>query len=169
MNQTLLILLMAVLLSSCGNSTQDKALSDAKQVASAIKEMQPGGIATTTGGWTMTAKIDGKNWSANSLMSPELAGRIVGDNNGVGMSLPYSRRNMVVGDKTKFSHNNAVDLFTKDDVVIRGGYNGEMEITKVDGEWAEGKFFFTGSTSNTAEKTIEVTDGFFRISTAPNK
>jgi hypothetical protein len=51
-----------------------------------------------------------------------------------------------------------------DDVVIYGGNTGEMEITKADGNWAEGKFFFTCSGST--DKTVSVTDGFFRISLA---
>jgi len=165
----MLIIMAAFLLASCGNSSQNKALSDAKEVAAAIKQMQPGGIHTTSGGWTMTAKIDGKDWSANSLMPPEAAGRIVGDNDGVGISLPYDRRDIVLGEKTKFSHNNAVDIFTKDEVAIWGGYAGEMEITKVDGDWAEGKFNVTGTTSSDLNKKIEVTDGFFRISMAAKK
>jgi hypothetical protein len=114
----------------------------------------------------MTAKIGGKDWSASSIISPEAAGRIVGDEDGQSISLPYDRRNMVPGDKTTFSHDNAVDLITNDDVGLWGGYKGEMEITKVDENWAEGKFFFTGSSD---AKTIEVTEGFFRISMAIKK
>lgn len=160
---TSILILAVMLLTSCGNSDQNKAIEDAGKVQAALKEMQPGGIATTAGGWTMAAKLNGKPWSANSIISPEAAGRIVGDNNGESISLPYDRRAMVVGNKTKFSHNNAVDLMTNDEVALWGGYAGEMEITKVDAEWAEGKFFVTGSTSSSG-KTMEVTDGFFRIS-----
>lgn len=152
------LILAALLLTSCGNSN----LNDAKEVQSAIQSMRPGGIPTTEGGWTMKAKLNGKSWTANSIISPKAAGRIVGDNNGESISLPYDRRGMVVGNKTRFSHNNAVDLMTNDEVALWGGYAGEMEITKVDGEWAEGKFFLTGSTSS-SDKTMEVTEGFFRI------
>jgi hypothetical protein len=169
MKQIISIFIIASMLSSCGNSAENKTVSDAKELASAIKEMQPGGIATTPGGWTMTAKFDGKDWSANSLMPPEAAGRIIGDNNGVSISLPYDRREMTVGYKNKISHNNAVDIFTKDEVAIWGGYAGEMEITKVDGDWVEGKFFVTGSTSSAPDKKLEITDGFFRISLADKK
>ena len=165
MKQTISILILAAILYSCGNNAQKKALSDAKEVQSAIKQMQPGGIPTTEGGWTMKAKIDGKDWVANSIIPPDVADRISGDNNGESIGLPYDRRDMVVGNKIKFSENNAVDLMTNDDVGIWGGRKGEMEITKVDNNWAEGKFFFTGSTSR-SDKTIEVTDGFFRISMA---
>jgi hypothetical protein len=164
MKQVLSILIMTAMLSSCGNSAQDKAISDAKEVASALQEMRPGSIPTTAGGWTMTAKFDGKDWSANSIMPLETTGRIFGDNNGVSISFPYDRREMTLGYKNKFSDHNAVDIFTKDDVAIWGGYAGEMEITKVDGEWVEGKFNVTGTTSSDPGKKVEVTDGFFRVS-----
>jgi hypothetical protein len=161
------IFIITATLSSCGNSGGNNTVSDAKELASAIKQMQPGGIPTTAGGWTMTAKFDGKDWSANSLMPPEAAGRIIGDNGGVSISLPYDRREMKVGYKNKISRNNAVDIFTKDDTGIWGGYAGEMEITKVEGDWVEGKFFVTGSSDT--EKKLEITDGFFRISLSTKK
>lgn len=157
------------MLSSCGNSSQNKEVNDAKETASVLKQMQPGGIPATAGGWTMTAKIGGKDWSANSLMPLEATGRIIGDNNGVSISLPYDRREMTLGYKNKFSNHNAVDIFTNDEVAIWGGYAGEMEITKVDGDWVEGKFAVTGSTSSSSDKKLEVTDGFFRISIAGKK
>ena len=169
MKQTISIIIITAIMSSCGNSAQNKAVSDAKEVASALKQMQPGGIATTSGGWTMTAKIDGKDWSANSLMPLEATSRIIGDNDGVSVSLPYDRRQMTLGYKNKFSDHNAVDIFTRDDVAIWGGYAGEMEITKVEGDWVEGKFIVTGTTSSSPDKKIEVTDGFFRISLAQKK
>ncbi len=43
-----------------------------------------------------------------------------------------------------------------------GGRTGEMEITKVKDDWAEGTFYFTATASGTNKK-IEVTEGFFRI------
>lgn len=164
MKQTISILILAAMLYSCGNNSQSKAISDAKQIQSELKKMQPGGIATSESGWTMTATINGKKWLANSLMPLEATGRIIGDNNGESISLPYDRRDMVVGEKTNFE-NSAVDLFLNNDVAIWGGHTGKMEITKVDDKWAEGKFFFTATSSST-DKKIEVTDGFFRISMA---
>jgi hypothetical protein len=166
MKQTISILILAAMLYSCGNNTQNKALNDAKEVQTAIKQMQPGGVLTTEAGWTMKAKLNGKDWVANSIFPPEAAGRISGDNGGESIGLPYDRRDMVVGNKIKFSQNNAVDLMLPDDEGgILGGYAGEMEITKVDDNWAEGKFFFTGR-SNSSDKKVEVTEGFFRISMA---
>ena len=167
MKKTILIfgisVIVAAVLTSCGNSAHNKAVEDAKQVQAAIKELAPGTIPTKEGGWTLTAKMNGKEWVANAVMPPDAAGRIIGyyDNESIG--LPYDRRYFEVGRKIKFGEDNAVDLMTNDDVGIWGGRTGEMEITKVDEKWAEGKFFFTGSTSR-SDKTVEVTDGFFRIS-----
>ena len=159
MKQTLFILIMAGLLSSCNNGNPGNAVSDAIKVQSVIKKMQPGGIATTEVGWTMKAKIGAKNWVAGSIISPKPAGRIAGDNDGESVGLPYNRRAMVVGNKIIFSHDNAVDLFTHDDVGLWGGYAGEMEIIKVDGKWAEGKSFFiaTGnSTDQIGERKVKI-------------
>ncbi len=165
MKQTLSILIMSAILSSCGNSDQSKAIEQAKQVQSEIKKIRSGTIATKEDGWSMKAKINGKDWVAASIMSPDAAGRIIGYYNDEYIGLPYDRRYFVVGKKITFGENNAVDLATNDDVGMWGGRKGEMEITKVDDNWAEGKFFFTGSTSS-SNKTVEVTEGFFRISLA---
>jgi hypothetical protein len=165
MKKILLLLIITSMLSSCGNSDQGKAISDAKELQSVIKKMQPGGIPTAEGGWTMTAKLNGKEWAASSIISPEVAGRIAGEGDDKTISLPYDRRSMSPGEKTTFSHNNAVDLMTNDDVGLWGGYSGEMEITKVDNEWAEGKFYISAKDDATG-KALEVTEGFFRISIA---
>jgi hypothetical protein len=170
MKQVMLVVIIAAFVSSCG-SNQSKTQSDAKQLTAAIKKMMPSGIPTAEGGWTMTAKINGRDWAATSIMPLEETGRIIGDNNGEGFGFPYDKRDMVVGEKTKFSHGNAVDLTTYEGkkLMLWGGYEGEMEITKVDGDWVEGKFFVTGSASDAPDKKVEVTDGFFRISLAEKK
>ncbi len=165
MKQTISILILATMLYSCGNNAQNKALNDAKEIQSAIKQMQPGGIPTTEGGWTMKAKIDGKDWVATSIMSPDRAGLISGENNGESISLPYyDRRSFLSSTKRKLGEgHDGVDMRLNDAVVLWSAKKGEMEITKVDDKWAEGKFSFTASGFQT-DKTIEVTDGFFRIS-----
>ena len=160
MKQTILICLIATMLSSCGNSYQSKTRSDAKELQSAIKKMQPGGIPTTEGGWTMTAKINGKDWAATSMMPPDRAGRIFGENNGESISLPYYDRRRTLGQEKL---GKGVDMMLDDDVKLWGSSEGEMEITKVDDKWVEGKFSFTASGFQT-DKTVKVTDGVFRIS-----
>jgi hypothetical protein len=151
--------------SSC-NSQQSEAKKLAEQIKSTI---MPGTLPTAEGSWTMTAKIKGKDWAAASMMPPDAAGRIVGYYKNESIGLPYNRRDMYVGKKIKFKENNVVDLTLDDDVGIYGGRTGEMEITKVDENWAEGKFYFTGNTTQGSSKTVEVTGGFFRISLARKK
>ena len=124
-------------------------------------ELLPGAIPAT-GGYTMTAKINGKIVKAHSMMPPDKTMQIVGFYNGDKyIGLPYNKKYFVVGKKIEFSDHNA-DLTTNDDVQVWNGREGEMEITKVNGKWVEGKFFFTGYSYDN-KKTIEVTDGFFRI------
>lgn len=146
---------------SCTNSST-QAPQKAKELQSAIKNMMPGSIASSADGYSMKAKINGKQWTADVMMPAEAAGRIVGYHNGESIGLPYDIRDMVVGNKITFGPNNATDLITHDDIGMWGGRKGEMEITKVDDKYAEGTFFFTGST-DTSSKTMDVTEGFFRV------
>jgi len=162
MKFSILSTLLLFLLSSC-NSQQTEARKQAEVVKNAIIQARPGTMATKEGSWTMTARIAGKKWTASAIMPPAAAGRIVGYYQEESIGLPYDIRYMVVGKIIKFHEGNAVDLMTNDDIGIWGGRKGEMEITKVEGDWAEGKFYFTGSTSRST-KTVEVTEGFFRIS-----
>ncbi len=146
---------------SCSNSSS-QAPKKAKELQTAIKDMMPGSIATSADGYTMKAKINGKQWTADSMMPAVAAGRIVGYHNGEYIGLPFDIRDMVVGNKITFGEDNATDLMTNDVVGMWGGRKGEMEITKVDDKYAEGTFYFTGSTSST-NKTMDVTEGFFRV------
>lgn len=155
-------LFIGFLFASC-NSQQSEAQKQAEQIQATVKENRPGTIPTTEGGWTLKAKLRGKQWVATSMMPPDAAGRIIGYYGEEWIGLPYDKRNMVVGKKITFGENNATDLATDDEVGLWGGRKGEMEITKVDDKWAEGTFYFTGSTSR-SDKTMEVTEGVFRIS-----
>ena len=74
MKQIISLLFIAGMLYSCNNSNQSNAAEQATQIQSAIK---PGTVATTTGGYTMNAKINGSNWVASSMMPPDVAGRII--------------------------------------------------------------------------------------------
>jgi hypothetical protein len=121
-----------------------------------------GAIATTAGGYSMTAKINGKDCKASFMMPPDETGQIVGFYNGDKyIGLPYNRKYFVAGTKISFSDQHA-DLTTNDDVQVWSGRKGEMVITKVTGKWAEGSFYFTGYSYDN-KKNIAVTNGFFRI------
>jgi hypothetical protein len=124
--------------------------------------LPPGAIPATAGGYSMTAKINGKDCKASYMMPADKTGQIVGFYSGDKyIGLPYHKKYFVVGKKFSFSEENA-DLTTNDDVGVWNGRKGEMEITKVNSNWVEGKFFFTGYSYDNKKK-IEVTDGFFRI------
>jgi hypothetical protein len=171
MKQTFLTLIVATIFSSCGSSTQNQTQDDAKQLAAGIQKIDPDGIPTTEGGWTMTAKINGREWTASSIMPLEATGRIIGDYNGAGFGFPYDKREMVVGKKEIFGQHNVVQISTINDGAKEywDGVKGEMEITKVEADWVEGKFFVTGNRITDSSRQVEITDGFFRISIAEKK
>jgi len=160
MKQTIPILILAVLLSSCGNG-QNNTQEQSKQVQSAIKENMPGSVPAIAGGYTMKAKLNGKTWTATSIMPPEAAGRIIGYYEKQYIGLPYSKNYLVTGKKIMLGEDEVADIFL-DDGCSYPLTKVEMEITKVDESWAEGKFFFT-TTCSSINKVVKVTDGFFMI------
>ena len=161
MKQAMLILAMATMLYSCGGS-QNKAEEMANQIQQTVNENSPGSVPTSAGGFYMKAKMDGKEWVAASMdIMDEEAYRIIGNYNGEYISLPYHRNDIEVGNKTNFDRS-AVDLKLNNEVAFLAGLKGQMIITKVDETSAEGTFYFTASNYET-KKTIEFTDGSFRI------
>ena len=161
MKQTMLILVMATMLYSCGGS-QSKAEEMAKQIEQTVNKNSPGSVPTSADGFYMKAKMDGKEWVAASMDTmDEETGRIVGYNNGESINFHYDRRNMVMGEKSNFENHN-VNLMLNDEVGLWAGLKGQMIITKVDEKSAEGTFYFTAS-NNSNTKMIEFTDGSFRI------
>lgn len=161
---SLLLAFTCTLIAACnGQSNDAKKLSQGIQKLR--KELAPGSIPTSANGYYMKCKINGKDWEANSIMPPDVAGRIMGDSNGEFISLPYyDRRNFLALKKRKLGsgHDN-VDMSLHDGAGYWGAKSGEMEITKVDDKWAEGTFsFIAGHTQS--DQTLAVTNGFFRIS-----
>ncbi|MEO5592285.1 MAG: hypothetical protein ABIR15_20600 [Chitinophagaceae bacterium] len=158
MKLSIISLIMLCLISSCNSqqTVKEKAIAE----KNAIESARPGTIPAKEGGWTMTAKINGKAWMATSLMPPEAAGRIIGYYKNAYIGLPYYHK---MGEKTNFGESNAVDLSIDGDDNFYGGRTGGMEIIKVNGDWVEGIFHFTAN-SKGSSKIFEVTDGFFRIS-----
>jgi hypothetical protein len=149
---------IAVVIHSCGNSQQTKAVELAKQIQLAIK---PGALATTISGYTMKAKINGKNWVASSMMPPDVAGRIIGYYNNEYIGLPYNRSDLVAGKKIIIGEDNAADLLINNGCLWKD-IKGEIVITKVDDNAAEGEFLFT-SICNSTNEVVKITDGFFRL------
>ncbi|MEO7487308.1 MAG: hypothetical protein ABIU77_09410 [Ferruginibacter sp.] len=159
MKQVISILVIAGMLYACNSNSQTQAIKKAKEIQAVIK---PGTVATSPQGYSMKAMIDGKEWIASSMMPPEAAGRVIGYKNDEYIGLPFDIRYWVVGKKIILGDDNVADLSTSDGAGIWGGRKGEMVITKLDENVAEGNFFFTGSSSRSA-KTTEVTNGSFRI------
>lgn len=168
MKRAFLILCISYTLFSCGGSSQNKAMEDQKEANKVTAASDPGRIPAKEGEWTMTAKIDGKAWAASSFFQLDFQDRIHGFYKEESISLPYDNRQMKVGGKITFGDDHVALLFPGDDDAIWDGKKGAMEVTKVENKWAEGKFFFTASSSANG-KTKEVTEGFFRISLADTK
>lgn len=158
MKYTTGILLIAAIVYSCSSRSQSAAPEKSKEIQAASK---PGTVAVSTAGYTMQAKIDGKEWIATSMVPPEVAGRIIGYYKEEYIGLPYSKSNLVKGKIILLGEDEAADLFIKNGCLFKN-VRGKIEITKADENSAEGKFYFTTVCSNT-NKTFSVTDGFFRI------
>jgi hypothetical protein len=164
LKNSLLLFAVCIFLFSCNNGNNDAA-TKAKDIQNMVKQNSPGSVPTSPDGITLTAKIDGKDWKASAMMPPDKAGVILGENNGESISLPYyDKHNFLASDKRKLGEgHDLAEMRLNDAVGLWTGTKGEMEITKVDDNWAEGKFSFTAKGFQ-SDKTIEVTDGFFRIS-----
>lgn len=145
-----------LIVSSCNG--QASVLEEAKKTEKAINDApRPGTVPTKNGGWTMTAKINGKQWAATSMMPPAAAGVMIGYTgaNSYLMMYSFEKRSAKVGKQAKLGDGYSVDFWLKDGPVY-SNYSGTMEITAINGEWAEGKFSFTA-------KGLTVTDGFYRV------
>ncbi|RYF97824.1 MAG: hypothetical protein EOO02_20170 [Chitinophagaceae bacterium] len=154
----LLILSISIfaIVSSCNG--QASALEQAKKTEKAIKDApRPGTVPTKNGGWTMTATINGKQWSATSMMPPAAAGVMIGyiGEGSYLMMYSFEKRSAKIGKVAKLGDGYSVDYWVKDGTVY-SGYKGTMEITAINGSWAEGKFAFS-------TKGLVVTDGFYRV------
>jgi hypothetical protein len=135
----------------------------APQVQPVVQAIRPGTIPTKADGYTMRAKINGKEWTAVSMMPLQAADRVIGYRGDSYIGFGLRARSATVGKPIAFSENNAADLSIEGDDAFWGGRTGEMVITKMDAQWIEGTFRFTAtSQSSGSSKKVEVTDGVFR-------
>jgi hypothetical protein len=171
MKQNLLILCTSLLLAlaACNGGAQDEAAKQAALIEKTTKESSPGAATSGTGAY-MTAKIDGKQWTASTMTPDDNTSSnykiITGDNDGDGIHFQLWKKNIEVGKKIPFSEDHAADLTLKAEPAFFGGRTGEVEITKLDEKWVEGTFRFT-ATSHSSAKKIEVTEGRFRVPIVP--
>lgn len=166
-------------MAACNNS-QNEAENVKDEIQKSMGNNQKAGqcgqdmIATSSGGYSMSAKFNGKQWTATCMYNPYSASRIVGqlyDSGSEGVGLPFANKGngWQVGDEFKLEPGYAADLFYDDEVGIYGGTSGKMTVTKVDEKWIEGTFSFTATSSSNPNAKVEVTDGFFRIPTTNNE
>lgn len=151
---------------SCGSSAQDEAKQLADQIKETTKQNSPGTVATSESNYYMKAKINGRQWVASHMMPDEDVNssyiRIHGENGGDYMNFQLWKRGVELGKKIAFNDDHAANLSLEEDAAFWGGKSGEIEITKLDGQWMEGNFSYK-ATSSSPTKSIEVTEGFFRV------
>lgn len=147
-------LIVATMSACLGQSATEQA----KKMEAAINDApKPGTIATTTSGWTMRANINGKPWRASSMMPPALAGVMIGyvGEGSYLMMYCFKKRSAEVGKRARLGDGYSVDYWIKGGPVY-SNYSGTMEITAINGNWAEGRFQFKAA-------GLDVTDGFYRV------
>jgi len=161
----LLLPALVLVLPGCKSQTHKDAKKLSDQIQAAEKNSS-GNVATTETAYFMKARIDGKAWQATSMLPDDNndSRRIQGeDDNGESIGFYIWMRGLEAGLKRKFSEGNAADLeILNGDTPLWGGRKGEMTITSINDQVMEGSFHFT-ATSHGSEKTIEVTDGYFRF------
>lgn len=151
---------------SCKSKAQNDATQTAKNIQTAVKENTPGTVPTSEGGYYMKAKINGKEWVAKDMLPNDNndTRRIFGEADGQHITFHIWMQHPKVGRKETFSDHNEADLFGFDDVEVWAGTKGEAIVTKIDDHAVEGTFVITAvSRYSDKTKTLEVTDGFFRI------
>ena len=159
-------ILFSSVLVSCGGSSNHDAKQLTEQVKETTKKNSPGTVPTSEDSYFMKASIDGKPWIATYMMPDDDVNssyvRINGENGGDYMNFQLWRKGIEPGKKFSFDQEHAANLSLERDAGFWGGTSGEVEITKLDGGWMEGKFAYK-ATSSSSTQTIEVADGFFRV------
>ncbi len=160
--KALFTLAMAALtLAACHGQSSD--IDNQKKINRTLDEMVAKGmIKTTEGGYTMTATVAGKPWKADAMYPVDLNGSIHAFYGESTIDLPYWE-GYKTGSKTDFSHGHGPIFTPVGSTDFYTVHTGQMEITKASGDWLEGTFSFTAVMYDDHSKTIEVTNGFFRV------
>jgi|SRR6185437_5634312 len=145
---------------SCNSQTKSDAEKQADDISSMVKANSPG-YTPTTAEYYFKAKVNGKDWVADEFMVNDGGGIVGQTKEGEHFTLPFELRYANEGRITDFQ-SHGVDMYMNDDVRIWGGHQGKMMFTKVGSNYAEGKFYLTG-TATGSDKQLVVTDGVFRI------
>ena len=166
MKRSFAVVALLSILIACGDSAHDEAKDLARQIKESAKKNSPGTVSTSENGYNMRAMIDGKLWIASHMMPDKDSSssylRIHGENGGDYINFQVWKQGITPGKKFPFDEDHAANLSLEADAGFWGGRSGQLEITKLDGEWMEGKFSFK-ATSSSSPKSIEVSEGFFRV------
>ncbi|MEO6868954.1 MAG: hypothetical protein ABI168_04875 [Ginsengibacter sp.] len=155
-----LISLFVISVFSCNSQGKTDAEKQAGDITSMV-QANSSGYTSTSEEYYVKAKINGKDWAADELLVNDGGGIVGQTKGGEHFTLPFELRYARDGEITNFK-NHAVDIYMNDDIKMWGGHQGEMMFTKVGGNYAEGKFYLTG-TATGSDKQLVVTDGVFRI------
>lgn len=166
MKEFVAVAMLSFVLIACGSSAQDEAKDLAKKIEETTTKNSPGTVATKEDNYYMKARIDGKQWTASHMMPDEDLNssyiRIHGENGGDYINFQLWKQGVKAGKNFPFDEDHAANLSLEEEAGFWGGTDGQLEITKLDGNWMEGKFSFKASSSSST-KTIDVTEGFFRV------
>ena len=173
MKTVLSVFVIAILFfagAGCKSKAEQDAIQNAKDVQGIVKENTPGRIPTSETGYYMKAKVNGKDWVAKTMMPNDGSNQrnVYGDNNGERVTFDVWMRGLEEGKKSEFKEGHSAAYFPNHDDGMWVATTGETEITRVADNWLEGKFFFTATQSESG-KSIEVTEGFFRIPISKNQ
>jgi hypothetical protein len=166
MKKTWILLLFAAYVAQACSNSQSEAKSHAAAIQQLVEKHTPGSVATLPGGYFMEATINGKPWAASHML-PDMDERsnyknIRGEVNGDAITFRLWKQRTEPGKSAAFSETNNATYFLAAASEIFSGQTGAVEITRLDNEWLEGRFHFTGISTASKEK-VEVTDGRFRV------
>jgi hypothetical protein len=153
------VLVVSLFIFSCNSQTD--AQKKAKEI-SEITGQADGEEKTELNGAYLTATIDGKKWEATKIgpfYGPESSYKLVSGST-KDITINFQLHKPTTGLKREFRDDNVANFTTNGELF--SGNKGEVTVTKVDGPWIEGTFYFTASSPNFS-KTYEVTNGTFRV------
>lgn len=155
------ILLASLIACSCRENTRNVS---EEQAGVTVQEKTATVSAADTEGIYMRAVIDGENWVATKMIPDYSVGSSFRSIHGEtdDYSISFTVYKPAAGVKRELNEEYAISLMTHDG--FYGGRSGSVEIIMADEYWIEGRFAFT-ATSTTTDKTIRVTNGFFRVAT----
>ena len=161
MKALITLALASVALTACHG--QSSNIEDQKKINKMLDDMIARGMKPTTdGGYTMTASIDGKPWKAQAMYSIDMNSSIHACYAESTIDLP-DPGDSKAGTKIVFGHGHGPIFAPPGPFDLYTVPTGQMEITKVNGNWIEGTFSFTAVVQDNPSKKMEITNGFFRV------